>query len=257
MQDAFVETPKGRIHYLRGGSGPPLLLLHSNGRSAREHDGVFSSLCAANDVIAWDMPGQGDSHPITEHWTIADYADAAVALLDGLGIQKAYVAGSSVGGNITIEVCRRHPDRVLRGISVECPFRDESNWPASWPQVEKNFSECVQSFEKVAPRFHALTQSILDDWNRDRSKTTPETMMDAMWAMRRYDLQAALTGLKPDLHMVFGKESPTAMRTLSRWDGLVPPERIHQVADAGHFIVIDQPAAFAEIVGRLAGENRS
>ena len=59
-----------------------------------------------------------------------------------------------------------------------------------------------------------MTEAILADWNRDRAKTTPETMMDAMWAMRRYDLQTALTGIKPELHIVFGRENVNGMKTV-------------------------------------------
>ena len=59
--DRFAETRMGRIHYLEAGEGPVLMLMHSNGASAYEYEFVIDELAKRYRVIAWDMPGQGDS----------------------------------------------------------------------------------------------------------------------------------------------------------------------------------------------------
>jgi 3-oxoadipate enol-lactonase len=110
--DAFVEIGAGRIHYRKQGSGAPLLLLHSNGASLYEFDGNMDALADRFTVIAWDMPGHGDSTPIATHMTVEAYSDALDQFLNALGIDSATVAGSSIGAVIAADFAARYPHRV-------------------------------------------------------------------------------------------------------------------------------------------------
>ncbi|MGZ0248029.1 MAG: alpha/beta fold hydrolase, partial [Alphaproteobacteria bacterium] len=100
--DGFINTGHGRIHYLEQGSGPSVILLHSNGGSAYEYEEMFDQLAKTHRVLAWDMPGHGDSEPITLHYSVEMYADAVVAFMDALDIESASVLGSSIGGAICV-----------------------------------------------------------------------------------------------------------------------------------------------------------
>lgn len=96
-QDSFVVTQRGRIHFLEAGSGPPLILAHSNGGSAHEYEFVMDALAMKYRVIAWDMPGHDDS-------------DAIVALMDSLGIAKAQMtAALPKAPRIVCEDCGHFP----------------------------------------------------------------------------------------------------------------------------------------------------
>src|SRR5262245_21733353 len=112
MNEGFAATSVGRIHYQRAGSGPVLLQMHGNGQSAWSWEDVMPALAASFDVVAWDMPGQGDSEPLPRHLTIDDYADCAVGVLDAIDVDRATVAGSSIGGQICASLGARHADRV-------------------------------------------------------------------------------------------------------------------------------------------------
>ena len=114
MKDGFAYTPAGRVHYLEAGNGEPLLLMHTNGSSAYQYEDCFGQLAQRFRVVAWDMPGHGDSDPLRGHTPIETYSDTAVALLDALGIAKAHVAGGSVGGVIAIDLAARHASRLLQ-----------------------------------------------------------------------------------------------------------------------------------------------
>lgn len=87
-KEAFADTPKGRIHYVEAGEGAPLVLLHSNGCSIFEFQFVMESLAKTHRVLALDLPGQGDSDPLTCHWTYDMYADAVAAWMDVLKIER-------------------------------------------------------------------------------------------------------------------------------------------------------------------------
>jgi pimeloyl-ACP methyl ester carboxylesterase len=55
--------------------------------------------------------------------------------MDALGIQKASVAGSSVGGSIVIALGARHAARMERVFIVEYPIRTEQGWAEGWAEA--------------------------------------------------------------------------------------------------------------------------
>jgi pimeloyl-ACP methyl ester carboxylesterase len=133
MKHGFVQTKShGRVHYLEAGEGPALVLLHSNGASAFQYDKVLESFGGKWRTIAMDMPGHGDSDPISKHYSIEMYAEAVVQLLDALKIDQAAVAGDSVGGSICIALAHGHAKRTRPVIISECPLRDDAEWEKTW-----------------------------------------------------------------------------------------------------------------------------
>lgn len=90
MRRGYADGPYGQIHYLDGGQGKPLLLVHQAIMSASEYDNVFQPLLDRGiRPIALDLLGFGLSDPTSFAPTIADYAAAIPPLLDALGIDRA------------------------------------------------------------------------------------------------------------------------------------------------------------------------
>ena len=93
-KERFVTTQMGRIHCFDAGSGPALMLVHSNGASAYEYEFVIDMLAKKYRVIAWDMPGQGDSDNPPSGATGA-IGDRLWIDVDGDGVQDPGEAGLS------------------------------------------------------------------------------------------------------------------------------------------------------------------
>lgn len=94
------------------GEGEPLLCLHGIGSSSASFRGLADRLADRCRVIAWDAPGYGKSGDPDVPPGINGYADAAIGVLDLLGIADAHVLGVSWGGVIATRVALRHPSRV-------------------------------------------------------------------------------------------------------------------------------------------------
>ena len=109
----LVDGPVGRMAYRQLGSGPPLLLINGYAATADDWDpGFLAALAGSCAVICPDNRGTGESVLGREPVTIEAMAVDAEALLEGLQIDSAPVAGWSMGGFIAQELARRAPDRV-------------------------------------------------------------------------------------------------------------------------------------------------
>ena len=126
------------------GAGPPLLLLMGGGESRRLWARQTPALAAGFRVLAPDHRDSGESPPEPEGaaYTAADLAGDAVALLDALGVPRAHVAGTSMGGLVALQLALDHPARVARlallstpvgGVSLPAPPREAwSDDHADW-----------------------------------------------------------------------------------------------------------------------------
>lgn len=124
----FIHLPDGRaVHLRRGGSGPPVLLFHESPRSSIALEALCAFLQERFTVLAIDTPGYGLSDPLPlSRPEIADYADAAVPLLDAIGVAKLPVYGTHTGASIAMELARRHPDRVACAVLDGYPLFTEA-----------------------------------------------------------------------------------------------------------------------------------
>jgi pimeloyl-ACP methyl ester carboxylesterase len=106
-----IVTPWGQIEYAEEGSGAPVLVVHG----IYEHcvRGLLSArgLLPGRRVIAPSRFGYlGSSLP--PNASVADQADAFVALIDALGIDRIDVVGFSAGTPSALQLALRHPERV-------------------------------------------------------------------------------------------------------------------------------------------------
>ena len=97
-----------------GGSGPPLLYLHSAAGEALIWTDVLNGLAEDRTVIAPAHPGFWDSQGLETIHDIEDLAIHYLAFMDARGWEQVDVMGTSLGGWIAMEVASRWPERVGR-----------------------------------------------------------------------------------------------------------------------------------------------
>ncbi len=105
-------------HYHEAGAGPPLVLLHGSGPGVSGWSNFRGNLPVFAEqfrTVIPDMPGFGLSElPELDRAYPKVAADAAVRLLDGLGIDRADFLGNSMGGYVALQLALSHPGRVGR-----------------------------------------------------------------------------------------------------------------------------------------------
>ncbi len=108
---------------LRGGArGPALLLLHGGGtdNAALSWYAAFEALGADHRVIAFDMPGYGGSTGLEPLGSPEAMADLAALVLARLRVRRVVAVGSSMGGDVAMNLALRHPGLVA-GLVLVAP----------------------------------------------------------------------------------------------------------------------------------------
>ena len=132
MLRRYVTTRLGQLHTVSEGSGRPLLLIGSAGRSASIFDRLIPLLSPRRKVIAADLFGTGNSALLPNDATIETLAAAMTDLLDEYNIDQADVYGFHTGNKIGTALAALYAKRVdhliLCGQSHSIiPSRDERN----------------------------------------------------------------------------------------------------------------------------------
>jgi pimeloyl-ACP methyl ester carboxylesterase len=256
MKHGFAKTSHGAIHYMEAGSGEPVILIPSNGCSVYEYEPAMALLAKTSRPIAIDLPGHGDSDPVTRRYSIDDYAASVIAFLDALGLDRVSAGGSSLGGSIAVRLGARHGARISNLLVIEAPTRSEREWADGWLEVETNFGAPTQTAEILKTRFFCpVTPELVTRWNIDRNKTGVHTMISAMWAIRQYDVMADVPRMTTRALLVYGDRSPI-VDGIQKIRSLKPDAASVRIPDAGHFPMLDHPDLFATAVADFITDFR-
>lgn len=113
LEAKTLVIPGFTIHYLEGGQGEPLILVHGFGGDKNHFNRVARELTRHYRVIALDLPGFGASSAPTEaRYGVREQTERLGQFMDVLGLPSAHFGGSSMGGWIAAAFAVLQPQRV-------------------------------------------------------------------------------------------------------------------------------------------------
>jgi pimeloyl-ACP methyl ester carboxylesterase len=156
MKAKTLKVPGATLYYEVRGSGPVLLAIPGGPTEASIFTAFAEQLSDRYTVVTYDPRGHSRSTVDNrdEDVSVAQHADDAVALIDAVSSEPAYVLGSSGGATIGLELVVRHGDRVKALVAHEPPVMellpDADRWRALFEELkETNRKEGVfAAFEK-------------------------------------------------------------------------------------------------------------
>ena len=250
------------------GSGFPLLLIHGSGPGVSAWANwrlVLPKFAATHRVIAPDMVGFGFTEvPDGIKYSLDNWVNHAVGLLDALNIDQTDLIGNSFGGAIALALAIRHPHRVRRIImmgSVGTSFPLTPGLDAAWG---------------YKPSLQAMRQ-LLDIFAYDRSLVTDELAQlryqasirpgcwesfAAMFPEPRQqgieDLaspEADIRALPHPALLIHGRDDLviplSASLTLHSW---IKNSQLHVFGCCGHWVQIEQTDRFVQLVENFLSE---
>ena len=267
--------------------GPPVLLLHGFGLSARVWDPVAPLLLERFRVLGLDLRGHGESghDPEFRYHYIAIGKDV-VRVLDRLELDTTHIVGHSIAGHAAMGVAARFPERVGNLVLLEAgpelsargrgvvrkdgragagrystprEYAEElcASYPNAEPSLLRHLAEVWLKPDgeggfvpKLDPTFYRPHGAKDPEARRsfDREKWA-KAGEDALWR----DLgRIRSTGL-----IVRGKDSRSLSgETVDRMLDVMRGARACEIAEAGHNLVIDRPSELAaELLRFLTGEG--
>jgi haloalkane dehalogenase len=252
-------TPRGRMHYVDEGSGPPVVFLHGNptwsfmwrhliGRLAR--DGFR---CIAPDYLGFGL----SEKPSLDGFSYLPSAHAACVedLIEGLGLSDVTLVLHDWGGPIGAAYATRHPERVRRLVIFNTwmwPRHDASfrafsaalGSPAGRLAIVRGnlFARAVMPsafgqrarFSDVAHRHYlrpaATPADRIGHWVFPRALTGEAEWLSWLWHQR------APLAEKHAL-IVWGLRDPAFRKVeLERWQEVLPRARTYRLPTVGHYV---------------------
>jgi pimeloyl-ACP methyl ester carboxylesterase len=109
-------------------SRPALILLHGWPQSSRIFDDVIGDLAGDSFVLAFDLPGIGDSHGAPPSAEKTVLADIILAAAESVGAKSIIVAGFDVGGMIAYSAARDHGSRIVGAVVMNTVIPGLDPW---------------------------------------------------------------------------------------------------------------------------------
>jgi pimeloyl-ACP methyl ester carboxylesterase len=119
MAGDFIDVNGARLWDEITGEGEPVLQIHGAGFGHFNFGPVTPLLSREFRCIDYDQRGYGESEKPEQRYDLEVWADDAVAMLDALGIGKAHVHGTSMGGMVATVMAGKYPDRI-QSVVINC-----------------------------------------------------------------------------------------------------------------------------------------
>ena len=244
-----------QLAYNEFGDGPPIVILHGLFGSARNWDGIAKRLADRHHVFTVDLPNHGAS-PWRARMDYPGLADEVLAFIDARGLDRPAVVGHSMGGKVAMTLALRDAEAVGALVVVDiAPVAHAwtlgghvdamSGVPLSDLGRRADAATHLEAAVLDAGERAFLLQNLVSDgtgwrWRlnlpvigRDMNEITgfPEFPSGAAYGGASLFLTGALSNY-------VGKEDAAPI------EQLFPAARIVEIADAGHWVHAQQPAAF-------------
>jgi pimeloyl-ACP methyl ester carboxylesterase len=242
------------VHYEVYGRGRPVILLHGWLGSWGLWQETMTFLGQYYRTYALDFWGFGESGRKLSTYQVNDFILMVDQFMDKLGIISAPLVGHSMGGTVSLSVAIRFPERVQKVVVIGSPIHGSSLAPAlkmagyrptAW--LLFNLFPIFRTAMRAASPFICRDPRFAQMMDRDLTKLTLESFLISIATLRRTDLRPNLRNIQvPVMGMYGDKDIIVSPR---QWQPLVtgiPHASIERFANAGHFIMMDEPQDFKE-----------
>jgi pimeloyl-ACP methyl ester carboxylesterase len=269
----MITTKDGvKLHAEEAGEGTPILFIHEFGGNHASWEPQLRFFSRRHRCITYAARGYppSDVPESVEVYSQAIAADDAVAVLDGLKIDKAHIVGLSMGGFCTVHFGLRTPERALSltvaGAGYGCEKEYEDYFRGVSLEVADNFeTQGAKEFSKI----YALGASRVQFQNKDfrgwqefadrlatHSNRGAANTMRGVQARRPsfYDLEEELRKMVVPTLVMVGDEDDHCLQPGIFLKKTIPACGLSVFPKTGHTLNLEEPAAFNALLAEFIAQ---
>jgi len=261
------------LHYVRGGTGTAIMLLHGFPEDWYAYHRVMPLLAKQFTVVAVDLRGIGGSPATAGGYDAANMAEDVHQLAEHLHLEHVYVVGHDIGGMVAYAFARLYPETSRGVMLLDAPVPGLGQWdsvkasPITW---HINFQQTPDLPEQLIAGREAIyfrhfldsdTFSDADVARYARAYAAPEHLRAALEIYRAFPANEKFNSaqknaisvslvLAPGEHSPFEKLMPGFAEALR--DHGCAKVKIEVIKNSVHYVADEQPEAVAELIERYA-----
>lgn len=250
-----TEVEGRRLVAFRGGSGPPLVLLHGAGQQAGAWVAVAPGLAADYTVHVLDLPGHGESEPLEGPLPMATIVAGLEGYVEGLP-EPAVLVGNSMGAWLATLEAHRHPDRVSRivlvngGALLNIPAEGLTLMPADREAARRVMAALRD------PSSPELPDAVLDDIVRRSNSGPIARMMGDSAGLMAHLLEGRLHEVTVPVDLLWGtSDRLVPVDYAIRMEGQLPRARLTRLDGCGHIPSAECPERFLAALRAVLAES--
>lgn len=257
MTEKFIMAGDTALHVCDSEKGDKtVVLLHGYLENMLVWEEFIPLLYKSVRVVTLDVPGHGISEVKGEVHTMEWLADTVAAAIRGLGVERAFVVGHSMGGYIASALCERHPE-VVEGVVLL-----HSTPNADSDEKRKNRDREIALVRSGKKELLARTapEAGFAECNRKRLQPAIDDLAEMVHLTEDEGIVALLAGMRDraDRNEVLRSSSIPQLFVFGRKDGYIsvevgerlaaehPQAEVVWMAESGHMSFIEEPQRCAE-----------
>jgi pyruvate dehydrogenase E2 component (dihydrolipoamide acetyltransferase) len=254
-----IDAGGRQLNYLRSGDGPPLVLVHGFGGDLDNWLFNQPALSESHSVYALDLPGHGRSGKAVGAGDVGSLSRALADFLDALGLERAHLAGHSLGGAVILDLALGQPARAASltlispaGLGPEINMDYIEGYIAAGRRKEmKAALEMLFADPGLVSR--DMVNDVLKYKRLDGVEAALGTIAGASFAGGRQARVMAerLAELAMPLQVIWGRQDRIV--PAAQGESLPPKVPVHVIDNAGHMAHMEAAGEVNRLIAALAG----
>ena len=211
----YIYRTDGRVYVRRVGDGEPIIFLHSVSSHAKAWAYMVERLARRFTCYTIDMPGHDHSDIPPRKYTLEDYADSILDVIETIGLEKTDVVGDHTGSMIALILAAKHPKRVRKLVLDGLPYWNGEQGKIIWERWFTPMYTDTTSYHVPVIALETFEEAKANDPKPASPTSTPEIIKNGRftWILaprnpaKSVD-QTPISGISPTMNPALLRDMP-------------------------------------------------